>query len=92
MREFFRSWRRKVGSVTLVMTAYVAAYFAAVEAVPSGIYRTHDGLFPKTTVYPLGSRVGFGKSPTYRGDPVTQLLFSPINAIDRKLRPSVWLE
>ena len=93
MREFFKGWRRKVGLVTLGMAvAYVSLYFAIVQAIPSGIYRVNYGPAPKTAIYPIGREVGFGSVRRFSCDGFTHPLFAPINFLDRRIRPSVWLE
>ena len=80
-----------VASSVVVFAAYIASYYAVVEPVPSGIFRTGPGPWPKTAVYPLGHDV-MGSGRFYRFDDVTHPLYSPINNLDRKLRPTVWLE
>ena len=91
--KFFKGWRRKVGLVTLAMTAYLVAYFAIVEAEPSGIYQIGAGPFPKVVIYPIGGRADMlGKVRRYNLDSFTHPFFAPINQIDRRLRPSVWHE
>lgn len=78
-------------AVVLVLCLYISSYYAIVEAAPSGILRIGPGPWPKDAVYPIGEEViDFGGSGGYPLDSLTQPLFTPINGIDRQLRPSHW--
>jgi hypothetical protein len=80
-------------AVPIALCIYILSYYAIVKAKPSGIFRIGPGPFPKTAVYPIaGEEFHLGKVRTYELDAFTHPFFTPINAIDHRLRPSVWEE
>ena len=81
-----------LASATLLLVAYVMAYYFCVESVNSGIYRITGGRWPKTAVYAIGKDLTFGKVRRYNMDGVSHPIFFPINQLDRRLRRSYWLE
>jgi hypothetical protein len=77
--------------VSVALAIYISSYHSIVEAVPSGIFQFDDeSPVPKRAIYPIGREVGFGSVRSYRFDRITRPLFTPINLVDRRLRPSTW--
>ena len=74
---------------------YIGVYVAIVRAEPSGIFKTDPGPWPMDAVYPIGwvtNPICTNAHDFYSFDSITQPLFYPLNFVDRRIRPHVWLE
>jgi len=84
--------RNQFLTIAVFGAVYLFAYFFTVEATDTGLYRTVDGLWPKSAVYVIGKNVSLGNVRRYAMDEYTHPLFYPINQLDRQIRRSYWLE
>lgn len=101
-----RTWRRgAIASLVILVSAYVASYYCLVQPLPLPMPATTVIFSPlhnqprsvrvsgsyQILVAPNGSNVVVLLQPTYRaGGELATLLFRPMHALDRAVRPGTW--